>query len=107
MKIIVLSGAVALMLAGCGSDHRPVPEHGTVTDAGHNEAWVQQMPGTMSCSGQPPVCITIPGVPIFWPEEWNLTITDFNNPDWVGTVGVDQSVYDKCKLHTTWPECSR
>lgn len=104
-----LAGAVAALAVGlsaCGGDH-PVPEHGLVTDADYTPAWMQWMPGSTSCSGTPPVCISSPGYPIFWPERWDLTITDLNNPDWVGTVEVHQDVYDRCNLRELWPECSR
>lgn len=101
-----LSALLAIFLAGCGGPH-PVPEHGTVTDATHTAAWVQWMPGATTCSGQPPVCTTSAGYPIFWPEEWRLEITDMDNPDWVGTVGVDREVFEICQIHAVWPQCGR
>ncbi|OHU47290.1 hypothetical protein BKG82_26940 [Mycobacteroides chelonae] len=101
-----LTVPLAVALVGCGGPH-PVPEHGTVTDARYTAAWVQWMPGTTTCSGQPPVCTTSGGYPIFWPEEWRLEITDMNNPDWVGTVEVDREVFDKCLLHAVWPQCGQ
>jgi len=107
MKRAVVAALVALSVAGCGEDTPRVPEHGLVIDADYTPAWMQWMPGTTSCSGNPPVCITSPGYPIFWPERWDVTVRDLNNPDWTGTVEVDQAVYNRCNLRELWPECSR
>ncbi|GAS98918.1 Gp85 [Mycolicibacterium canariasense] len=59
----------------------------------------------MICSGNPPICTGPFITPV--PEEWRLEITDLQDPDWVGTVAVDETVYDRCNLHELWPECSQ
>ncbi|AXN53325.1 hypothetical protein PBI_THONKO_53 [Mycobacterium phage Thonko] len=103
--VLAAAAAAVSLLAACGGD-QPVPERGTVTDARYTPAWMQWMPGTTSCSGNPPSCISTPGYPIFWPEEWRLEVTDLSNPEWVGTVEVDEDVYERCNLRELWPECS-
>lgn len=107
-RTALLALAAALALAGCGGDH-PVPEHGLVTDADFTPAGITFIPGMPgSCSGNPPVCS--PGTPpmfIPYPDEWRLTITDLDNPDWTGTVEVSEAVYNQCNLRELWPECSQ
>lgn len=103
----------ALILTACatpaygGAPHQPVSPDGRVTDAKYSPPWVQYMPGRTYCSGKPPSCYTVPGMPITHQEEWRLEITDINNHDWVGTVEVDQRVYQICNLDELWPKCSR
>lgn len=104
MKAIAALAAAMLVLSGCSD--QPVPEHGLVTNAKFTPAWMQWMPGTTMCSGNPPRCTTTPGYPIYWPDEWRLEITDLKNSEWVGTVEVDRAVYDRCNLRELWPECS-
>lgn len=101
---IIALMAVMVLVSACGD--RPVPEHGTVTDAKFTPAWMQWMPGVTTCNGTPPMCTTSPGYPIFWPDKWRLTITDLKNSDWVGTVEVSPTVFDRCNLRELWPDCS-
>lgn len=105
VKSAALAAAVSLSLVACG-DH-PVPEHGHVTDRNFTPAWVQWMPGTTTCSGNPPTCSTMPGYPIFWPDSWRVEVTDLRNPDWSGTVEVSHEDYDKCQMQDLWPDCAK
>ncbi|QHB37396.1 hypothetical protein I5G58_gp094 [Mycobacterium phage BirdsNest] len=111
MKRALIAAAAALVLAGCGDDRRPVPEHGLVTDANFTPAGVTFIPGMPgSCSGAGTTMVCSPGTPpmfIPYPDEWRLTITDLDNPDWVGSVEVSEQVYNQCNLRELWPECSR
>jgi hypothetical protein len=105
MKVTHSVAALLLVLAtACGGEH-PVPAHGKVTDAKFTPAWVQVIPGTTICSGNPPSCIMSPTQIIPWPDEWRLEITDLDDKAWVGTVEVQHDVYDRCPVNDLWPEC--
>lgn len=106
MKIAAILASAALLISACGGD-QPVPERGLITDASHTPAWVQFIPGATTCSGNPPRCSTMPPTMVPWPESWRLEVTALNNPEWKGTVAVDQSVYEQCNLRELWPECSQ
>lgn len=95
--------ALSCVLTACG-DH-PVPEHGIITDAKFTPAWIQVIPGTTICSGNPPVCTTTPMQVIPWPDEWRLEVTDLKNHDWTGTTAVSELTYERCNLGELWPEC--
>jgi len=106
VKIAAILASAALLISACGGD-QPVPERGLITDASHTPAWVQFIPGATTCSGNPPRCSTMPPTMVPWPESWRLEVTALNNPEWKGTVAVDQSVYEQCNLRELWPECSQ
>ncbi|OMC55429.1 hypothetical protein A5747_13655 [Mycobacterium sp. IS-836] len=101
----LLSAALIAALSACG-DH-PVPAHGHITDREFTPAGMMWMPGTMTCSGNPPICTTTPGYPIYWPDEWRVEVTDLKNGNWKGTVEVSQDDYDHCPMGALWPDCAR
>lgn len=75
--------AAFLLLTGCG-DPAPKLTSGTVVEKHYDDddSYYQPgvfIPGTTSCSGNPPICSTSPGVnvPGYWvshPARWVLTI---------------------------------
>lgn len=101
MKMILIRASAAatalLLLTGCG-DHR-VPERGPIIRHDHYPLFVS---ASTSCSGNPPICTTIP---IVIPEHWSVTVRDQTNPKWTGEVDVDMLVYAKCDRPKIWPDC--
>lgn len=95
-----IAGAVlaAAALTGCGGPH-PVPERGPVLRHDHSPLMVTV---STTCSGNPPICTTIP---IVFPERWWVTVRDMTNLKWVGQVDVDAIVYSKCDRPKIWPDC--
>lgn len=106
-KIIATASALAVapLLSACADTPR-VPEHGTVIATEHRPSWVQIVPGTTICTGNPMQCTATPPQFIPHAETWDITIRDRNNPDWKGTVtDYTSDTYDKCHKGDLWPEC--
>jgi hypothetical protein len=104
MKRFSLLLAIPL-LAACGNP----PERGTVIDHSFTPAWIQYIPGTTMCSGNPPSCTTMPPQIIPWPDSWKLKLknTAKDGRDDEGWREVSQSEYEHCDIGAVYPECAQ
>ncbi|AHG24453.1 hypothetical protein PBI_OAKER_62 [Mycobacterium phage Oaker] len=92
--------ALAISVAGCSNP----PERGVISDADYHPAWVQVIPGTTTCAGNPMICTTTPTQFIPWPERWEIEITDTKGNS--GWLDVSEDIYGRCKLRSVYPECT-
>lgn len=104
-KIATIAIALSLPFTATACGDHPVPKHGKITKRVHNDEYYYWVPGTTTCSGNPPSCVSTPGYMEYVPPEWYLGIQDLNNKDWYGEVHVEPEVFAKCRRDMMWPEC--
>lgn len=104
VKAIGLSTTLVALLTACA------PESGQVVDSAYRPAWIQFIPGTPSttrCTGNPPSCVTVPGMPpqfIPHPESWELELDNGKDRGW---RAVDIQAYHLCSVGKHYPECAQ
>lgn len=98
--------ALACVLTAYGNG----PAEGKVVDTEYSPAWTQYVPGipgTTTCSGNPPRCSRSPGTPpqfIPHPESWRLRL---DNGKEIGWREVSLEEYEGCSRDEHYPECAK
>jgi hypothetical protein len=104
MKRLAITMIAGLALVGCAKP----PVEGYVIDGEYTPAWIQIIPGSTTCSGNPSTCFTTSAQIIPWPDSWRLKLqnTRSDDRDKTGWREVTQLDYERCNIGERFPDCT-